>query len=177
MDTRQHVRSGFFWGFFFIHVMRSASGHETFGAVSILMSRIYAMVFTDWMCSAPTLQISVSFLLTNVHNTFTPRWSLVPRDAKVGISDGEVMERLWSYLRSFSRMTKEMRPSHRVDVLARALAYFGPKKKEKYKCSTTINCTIILTFKCFWREQAMSYITNSLHDVNFSSNISNMYTA
>ena len=65
------------------------------------------------------------------------------------MSDGEVMERLWSYLRSLSRMTKEMRPSHRVDVLVRALAYCGLKKKEKYKCSTTINCTTILTFKCF----------------------------
>ena len=30
----------------------------------------------------------------------------------IGLSDGEVMERLWSYLRRFGRMTKEMHPSH-----------------------------------------------------------------
>ena len=35
----------------------------------------------------------------------------------IGLSDGEMMERLWSYLRQFSRMTKEMNPSHRIDVL------------------------------------------------------------
>lgn len=49
----------------------------------------------------------------------------------IGLSDGEVMERLWSYLRRFNRMTKEMRPSHRVDVLAHALVYYGIQKKEK----------------------------------------------
>jgi len=36
----------------------------------------------------------------------------------LGLSDGEVMECMWSYLRHFSRMTKEMRPAHRVDVLS-----------------------------------------------------------
>ena len=41
------------------------------------------------------------------------------------------MERLWSYLRRFSRMTKEMRPSHRVDVLVHALLYYGRQKKDK----------------------------------------------
>ncbi len=49
----------------------------------------------------------------------------------IGMSDGEVMERLWSYLRPFSRMTKEMRSSHRTDVLAHALVYYGLKKKKK----------------------------------------------
>ena len=35
------------------------------------------------------------------------------------------MERLWAYLRRFARMTKEMRPSHRVDVLTDALLYYS----------------------------------------------------
>ena len=46
-------------------------------------------------------------------------------------SDGEVMERLWSYLRRFTRMTKEMRPAHRTDVLAHALLYYGSMTKKK----------------------------------------------
>ena len=49
----------------------------------------------------------------------------------VGLSDGETMERLWSYLRRFGRMTKEMRPAHRRDVLAHALACYGMKTKVK----------------------------------------------
>ena len=44
-----------------------------------------------------------------------------------GMTDGEVMERLWSHMRRFSRMTKEMRPSHRIDVLTDALIYCGQK--------------------------------------------------
>ena len=40
-----------------------------------------------------------------------------------GLTDGEVVERLWAYLRHFARMTKEMQPSHRVDVLTDALYY------------------------------------------------------
>ena len=42
-----------------------------------------------------------------------------------GCTDGEVLERLWSYLRRFSRMTKEMRLAHRIDVLTDALLYYG----------------------------------------------------
>ena len=44
-----------------------------------------------------------------------------------GLSDGEGMERLWSYLRRFSHMTKEMRPSHRIDVLSDAIIYYRQK--------------------------------------------------
>jgi len=44
-----------------------------------------------------------------------------------GLSDGEGMERLWSFLRPFSRMTKEMGPSHRIDILTDAIHYYGQK--------------------------------------------------
>ena len=47
------------------------------------------------------------------------------------MSDGEVTERLWSYLRRFSRMTKEMRPAHRTDILCHVLLYYGSKTKQK----------------------------------------------
>lgn len=55
----------------------------------------------------------------------------------IGLSDGEVMERLWSYLRRYSRITKEMRPAHRIDVLTHALLYYGittKKKQGMYNC-------------------------------------------
>ena len=41
------------------------------------------------------------------------------------------MERMWSYLRRFGRMTKEMRPSHRIDILVHALVHYGMKTSEK----------------------------------------------
>ncbi len=49
----------------------------------------------------------------------------------MGLCDGEGMERLWSYLRRFARLSKEMRPSHRIDVLSGALVYYGIQKKER----------------------------------------------
>ena len=49
----------------------------------------------------------------------------------IGMSDGEVLERLWSFLRRFGKMTKEMHPSHRVDVITHALLHYGYKTKQK----------------------------------------------
>ena len=51
----------------------------------------------------------------------------------VGLSDGEVMERLWSYLRRFTRMIKEMRPSHRTDILSHALLFYGCRSKQRLR--------------------------------------------
>ena len=42
-----------------------------------------------------------------------------------GLSDGEVVERLWAYLRRFASMTKEMGPSHRIDVLSDAIKHYA----------------------------------------------------
>jgi len=45
-----------------------------------------------------------------------------------GLTDGEVLERLWSFLRRFGKLTKEMRPNHRVDVLSDALLFYARKR-------------------------------------------------
>ncbi len=47
-----------------------------------------------------------------------------------GLTDGEDMERLWSFLRRFSFVTKEMSPAHRVDLLTEALLHYASKKNE-----------------------------------------------
>ncbi len=44
-----------------------------------------------------------------------------------GLTDGEATERLWSYLRRFAKSTKEMKPSHRIDVLSSALLHYALK--------------------------------------------------
>ena len=46
-----------------------------------------------------------------------------------GMTDGEVVEWLWSYLRRFARMIKEMHPAHR-SVLSDALFHYFRKSKE-----------------------------------------------
>ena len=62
-------------------------------------------------------------MLTFIKVNYSPRYS----DDGLGLTDGEVMERLWSHMRRFSRMSKEMRPSHRIDVLTDALRYCAQK--------------------------------------------------
>ena len=72
----------------------------------------------------------------------------------VGLTDGEMMERLWSFMRRFSRMTKEVRPLHHTDVLCSALVYYDMQKKKKLVYVTCLKY-IIMVCCCF------SYSTNS----------------
>ncbi|PIK42692.1 hypothetical protein BSL78_20461 [Apostichopus japonicus] len=44
------------------------------------------------------------------------------------LSDGEQVERLWSFLRNFSRSTKEMSASNRIDAITEALLHYSKKK-------------------------------------------------
>ncbi|KAJ8345844.1 hypothetical protein SKAU_G00300370 [Synaphobranchus kaupii] len=48
-----------------------------------------------------------------------------------GLADGEQSERLWSYLRKFGKITKEMTPSHRNDLLMDALLHYSKKVERK----------------------------------------------
>ena len=48
-----------------------------------------------------------------------------------GLTDGENVERLWSYLGRFARMTKEMSSGNRVDVLSDALSHYCKLKQKK----------------------------------------------
>jgi hypothetical protein len=45
-----------------------------------------------------------------------------------GLTDGEGTERLWSFLRPLSAITKEMIPVHRLEVLNDALLHFSRRK-------------------------------------------------
>lgn len=45
----------------------------------------------------------------------------------IGLTDGEGLERLWSYLRDFARITKEMGSAKRIDALTDALIYYGER--------------------------------------------------
>ena len=45
-----------------------------------------------------------------------------------GRTDGEATERVWSYLRPLSPITKEMTPGHRSDLLTDTLFHFKMRK-------------------------------------------------
>ena len=49
----------------------------------------------------------------------------------VGLTDGETMERLWSYMRGFSSITKEMSAHNRIDLLSEALEHYATKITNK----------------------------------------------
>lgn len=54
------------------------------------------------------------------------------RTEGVGLTDGEGTERLWSFLRDLSRITKEMRPEKRIDTLTDGLFHYGYLLRKKY---------------------------------------------
>lgn len=75
----------------------------------------------------------MSGMLTILH-AIIMQFKYSPRNLEgFGLTDGEVVERLWSYLRRFARMTKEMRPSHRVAVLTDALLHYS-RQSAKQLC-------------------------------------------
>lgn len=54
---------------------------------------------------------------------FSPR-----RQRGYALTDGEGIERLWSYLRGFSSMTKEMSSGRRTDMLIDALLHYSSRQ-------------------------------------------------
>ncbi|XP_072030630.1 uncharacterized protein [Amphiura filiformis] len=57
----------------------------------------------------------------------------------LGLTDGEEMERIWAYLRRFSFITKEMTPSHRIDLLTDGLLHYKRKKIQDMDCNLARN--------------------------------------
>ena len=59
------------------------------------------------------------------------RLSIINSIGGCGLTDGEVMEQLWSYLRRMTKTTKEMRPSHCVYILTCGLLLYADKSRQK----------------------------------------------
>lgn len=47
------------------------------------------------------------------------------------LSDGEQVERLWSFMRNFCSSTKEMTSSNRIDAITDALLHYSKKTEGK----------------------------------------------
>lgn len=48
------------------------------------------------------------------------------------MTDGEGIERLWSFLRGFSSMTKEMNTGRRTDILTDALLHYSARQLQQF---------------------------------------------
>jgi hypothetical protein len=79
-----------------------------------------------------------------------------------GLTDGEVLERLWSYLRRFGKMTKEMRPSHRIDVLSDAILHYGRMSVAKLGKVINLSCTHMKRRNSAVREKLMKINTREI---------------
>ena len=78
---------------------------------------------TNWLVRYTHTNLMLSTIY-NIHEQikYNPRNIL-----GFGLSDGDIVECLWSYLRRFAAMTKEMHPSHRIDILSDALTHYRQK--------------------------------------------------
>nr|XP_026696040.1 uncharacterized protein LOC108950923 isoform X2 [Ciona intestinalis] len=55
------------------------------------------------------------------------------RKTGFGLTEGETVERLWSFLRNFNKVTKEMLPEHRTDLLTDGLIHYGVLMVQKFQ--------------------------------------------
>ena len=62
----------------------------------------------------------------------------------MGLADGENMERLWSYLGSFCRMSKEMSAANRTDLLSDALHHYCTLKESKLGVCVCVCACVLL---------------------------------
>jgi len=99
-----------------------------------------------------------------------------------GLSDGEVMERLWSYLRPTSKITKEMTPSHRVDTLTDVLVHYAKKSISNlgvsshnmylFQVKSTKNCYLAICIamkitSIYKAKNTLKELKKSKHNKNF----------
>lgn len=102
-------------------------------------------------CLYPWLYIKYYNRLTfHLKILYSPR-----RLTGFGLTDGEVMERMWSFLRGFGSITKEMTPSRRIDALSDCLLHYarlsrskiGTRLRKRMVRATELHVTSIAAFE------------------------------
>lgn len=79
------------------------------GDVQVRQYNFFVVVVVAWYLSIFCFQVQ-----------YSPR-----RTPDIGLTDGEGVERFWSYLRQFSTITKEMSVDKRNDVLTDSSLHYG----------------------------------------------------
>ena len=82
-----------------------------------------------------------------------------------GLNDGEGVERLWSYLRKFSSITKEMTVANRHDLLVGALEHYSNRIMERLGIFIYPNA-------CFKIQDTLTHISCHTHVVLITLNVS-----
>lgn len=68
-----------------------------------------------------------------------------------GLTDGEVMERLWSYLRPTGKITKEMTATHRIDALTDFLLHYTRRSRCQIGAGYNFYSLVNLRKFNFWK--------------------------
>ncbi|PVD26558.1 hypothetical protein C0Q70_14235 [Pomacea canaliculata] len=85
-----------------------------------------------------------------------------PRSAAgIGLTDGETVERLWSYLRKFSGISKMMTPQRRVDLLTDALLHYASKLRKRLVSSNEKDKYMLTLFEMNKCQSASAASTGS----------------
>ena len=96
-------------------ILQACGEEEILGTMNFAVPAFHAYAHNP-SCQVNHIVCDISISSTTISILYSPQ-----RCEGFGLSDGEVMECLWSYLRRFSRMTTEMRPAHHnKDILAHA---------------------------------------------------------
>lgn len=102
--------------------------------VHSLVSRSFSLLFQNNPAKYQQLlsrcEVAVPIFHAYAHKA-SCQYKYSPRNLEgFGLHDGENIERLWSYIGKFSRMTKEMSCANRIDLLTDALMHYSSIKQE-----------------------------------------------
>ena len=78
-----------------------------------------------------TFNVAVSVFHAYAHNSHCQYFYSPRHRVGFGLSDGENLERLWSFLGKFCDMTKEMNAANRINTLSDALQHYAQQKSAK----------------------------------------------
>lgn len=85
----------------------------------------------------------------------------------IGLTDGERIERLWSYLGGFANISEEMSPENRCDLLTDALIHYG-RKVHVFKICINFFLKMEVSFNGGWQKRGTGWNYNSNTGENFS---------
>ena len=91
--------------------------------INFLSQRVFVFIFLFFATKCLVWGCCTYSSVLQFQIEFSPR-----RLKGYGLTDGEGIERLWSYLRGFSSMTKEMTAGRRTDILTDALLHYSSRQ-------------------------------------------------
>ena len=101
------------------------------GQLDVFALAFVNYVFSNWcnVCNRKRKHFYISIMVSTPSSLIILQIDYAVRfHPEFGLTDGEGVERLWSFIRRFTAITKEMTPSHRIDLLTDGLIHYGRRK-------------------------------------------------